>query len=158
MVTVSVRVNEKQFELLLQNVQLDPTSVSHFAFRRSWNIMIHLNFYPLYISRLRLVRSLSKRHAATEDCCLQFVPPRRLLTQNLNRTRKLWLQVWNLRIPGLIAMASLVSYNRKPAAQTVSVDTAKHRRQPLKGVINSARLPRVLKKESSKALFSSFSP
>jgi hypothetical protein len=52
-----------------------------------------------------------------------------------------------------------VSYKKKPTSGIPSVNTVRHRRQPLIGVRNSASLPIVSKRERSKALFvSRFSP
>jgi hypothetical protein len=52
-----------------------------------------------------------------------------------------------------------VTYKKKPTSGTPSVNTVRHRRQPLIGVRNSASLPIVSKRERSKALFvSRFSP
>jgi hypothetical protein len=52
-----------------------------------------------------------------------------------------------------------VSYKNKPTSGTPSVNTVRHRRQPLIGVRNSVSLPIVSKRERSKALVvSKFSP
>jgi hypothetical protein len=51
-----------------------------------------------------------------------------------------------------------VTYKKKPAPESVPVNTIKHRRQPLIGVRNSANLPSASKKERSKEFFSRFSP
>jgi hypothetical protein len=52
-----------------------------------------------------------------------------------------------------------VTYKKKPASGTPSVNTVKQRRQPLIGVRTSASLPVVLRKERSKTLFvSRFNP
>jgi hypothetical protein len=46
-----------------------------------------------------------------------------------------------------------VSYKEKPTSGIPSVNTVRHRRQPLIGVRNSASLPIVSKRERCKALF-----